>query len=632
LKHDIKVFTVDAKAASGSMEVYSIGDFFGPADLGLYLSQKNNSLNIGTGLFADSVLSGSNRLIFSGYSPAWDGFYISAMGGAGYVFENLDISMLSITNKAQRPSLLYLNHKGDGKIQMRLEAIDIETIWASKEFSEDGGMYALMHYLAPKYAEYYEKEYRILAVGPSAKTTDCGAICSVPIKKSKASNVDTWAGRGGFGSKLFQDHGIVAIVYGGTPVERGFRDRERVDGWFEQKYQMSFKQKDKEVTSKYHYVDILKTGGTLGVNYASLGGDLFSYNYKSIHKTEEERRSLDERFIKNNYLQQFNEETIATKNQENCGEPCAVMCKKMNGKYKKDYEPYQAMGPLLGIFDQRAAEKLNRYSDAYGFDAISIGGVLSWLVECLSCGYLTPQELGLHSLPHFEERDFDVVVSSMRNADIAIALLDAIIEKRALVDLSQGARVLAHRLAEQKKNPKILDTFCFNANGEKGWMVPNQYWTPGVLSPMPLMGKYYMYYGGDFVPPRALGHKNAQRFVAELMIDNIGVCRFHRGWAEEMAPEIIGHLYGLEKEFIASIHALALKINDQSKPIFWETQKNSDIVHMFLKKKESITYAQELKYWQNLFDQDSSVAARQFWEEIHAGVQEAFAKLSRKEV
>jgi hypothetical protein len=30
---------------------------------------------------------------------------------------------------------------------------------------------------------------------------------------------------------------------------------------------------------------------------------------------------------------------------------------------KKDDEPYQAMGPLSGIFDQRAAEKLNHHAD-----------------------------------------------------------------------------------------------------------------------------------------------------------------------------------------------------------------------------------------------------------------------------
>ncbi len=98
-------------------------------------------------------------------------------------------------------------------------------------------------------------------------------------------------------------------------------------------------------------------------------------------------------------LKRFDEETIETKQQRNCGEPCSAMCKKMNNEFKKDYEPYQTMGPLCGIFDQRAAEKLNHKADMYGFDAISVGGVLSWLMECLSKNLLKPNELGVSKLP-----------------------------------------------------------------------------------------------------------------------------------------------------------------------------------------------------------------------------------------
>ena len=626
MKKDLKVFTIDAKTSLNSIESYKIGDFFGPVDLGFYLSKKNNSLNIGTGLFADSALSGSNRLMFTGNSPCWDGFYISAMGGAGLVFDSLDISMLSIIGKAKNPSVLYLNHRGDGKIESKIEEIDIDKIWQDKSLNEDGGVYSLMDYVLSKYADQYEKEPRILSVGMSAKSTDFGAVCSAPVKKGKVTPVDTWAGRGGFGSKLFQDHGIAAIIYGGIPQTRGFRDLKVIDRWFIDKYGMNFNQKDKKVTAKYHFVDILKSGGTLGVNYSTLGSDLLSFNYNSIYKSQSQRVDLNDKFITNHYLKQFNEETIATKSQKTCGEPCATMCKKMNGKFKKDYEPYQAMGPLSGIFDQRAAEKINKYSDAYGFDAISIGGVISWLMECLSKGHLTPEEIGVKNIPNFKEENFDIVKTSMNNANIGIDILDAIIEKKGLLDFSNGARELAKKLSKSK-GKEILDAFSYNANGKKGWMVPNQYWTPGVLSPMALMGKYYMYYGNDFVPPRELGHKNTKRFIAELMIDNIGVCRFHRGWAEEMTPEIIEHLYGLQKTFSASINSCALDINNQGNPIFWESQKNIDMIHTFLKNKKSIKYSKELKYWTNLFNDNSKKAAKKFWEEIYKGVQESFDQL-----
>lgn len=60
---------------------------------------------------------------------------------------------------------------------------------------------------------------------------------------------------------------------------------------------------------------------------------------------------------------------------------------------------------------------------------------------------------------------------------------------------------------------------------------------------MAIMGKYYVFYEDVFLPPRELGRANARRFEQELMLDMFGMCRFHRKWAEEMIPEIIGKKY-----------------------------------------------------------------------------------------
>jgi len=86
---ELKVLFIDAGTGFYRVSRYRVGDFFGPVDLGLHLAGKFNSLNIGVGLLAGSIFSGSNRLIFSGFSPSWGGFYISSMGGAGLVFDNL---------------------------------------------------------------------------------------------------------------------------------------------------------------------------------------------------------------------------------------------------------------------------------------------------------------------------------------------------------------------------------------------------------------------------------------------------------------------------------------------------------------------------------------------------------------
>ncbi len=56
----------------------------------------------------------------------------------------------------------------------------------------------------------------------------------------------------------------------------------------------------------------------------------------------------------------------------------------MYGKFKKDFEPYHALGPQVGVFDQRAAEILNDHADAMGFDSIQLGGTLAWIMDILN--------------------------------------------------------------------------------------------------------------------------------------------------------------------------------------------------------------------------------------------------------
>ncbi|MCP4134407.1 MAG: aldehyde ferredoxin oxidoreductase [bacterium] len=615
-----RVLLVDAGTSFYRTKRYKIGDFFGPVDLGLHLAGRLNSLNIGIGLLAGSIFPGSNRLVFTGFSPCWTGFYISSMGGAGLVFENLGINMLSIVGKAPTPSILYLNRFHGEEIQVELVPVNLSTVWNEGR----KGIYSLMDYTFENFGERYENDPRILAVGPAARSTDFGAIASVPIKKKELGFVDTWAGRGGFGSKLLREHGIAAVIYGGTFIEDDFRDRKVADQWFVDKYNKKLAAKDLESTTKYRYDEKFNTGGTFGVNYTTLAGNMLAFNYRSIYMEESERLHIHEKFILNHYLKQFNEETIKPKQQKTCGEPCAAVCKKMHGKYKKDYEPYQTMGPLSGIFDQRAAEKLNHHADMYGFDAISAGGIIAWLMECMDNSLIKPEELGVSEYPRFDPKNFDLIPDSMRNAEIGVQILDGIIEKKGILDLESGARKFARRLARER-GEQVLEPFVYTAYARKGWMVPNQYWTPGALSPMAIMGKYYMYYGKDFKPPRELGQTDAARFKKELVLDNLGLCRFHRGWAEEMLPEIIESLYGLKNEFLDKIAITATRINSRNSSIFWETERNIDLIYTFMKKKQEVEGNTDeiLDKWIKEFEADKQEAALNFWYEIHKGINES---------
>ncbi len=618
-KHELKVLMIDAAKGFYRMQRYRVGDFFGPVDLGVHLAFKHNALTIGAGLLAGSVFPGSNRLVVAGISPCWHGFYVSTMGGAALVFDNLGINMLALIGKAPRPSILYLNRNHGEEIEVELIEVVPEQIWGKGR----KGVYAVMEHAIEMFGPRYERDPRVLATGPASRYSDFGAIGSAPMKKGALSHVDTWAGRGGFGTKLLQEHGLVGIIYGGTHIDEDLLERSVADQWFQDKFSQRMAAKDMEVTTKYRYDPKFNTGGTFGVNYSAMDGDILAFNYRTIYWSQDERRDLHERFILNHYLKQFNEETIQTKQQRTCGEPCAALCKKMHGQYKKDYEPYQTMGPLCGIFDQRAAERLNHHADQLGFDAISVGGTLSWLMDCLNDGLIPPQALGLDRLPKWDMAGFDVVGDSMHNAELGVALLDQMSQPDGKIPLQLGARKFARRLAREK-GKQILDRFVYNAFARQGWMVPNQYWTPGAYAPMAIVGKYYMYYGRDFLPPRELGRENARRMIQELMLDNLGICRFHRAWAEALIPDIVENIFGCGEAFLRAASLTASRITSRNASVFWESKRNFDMVSTFLKNKKEVDGVNHdaLNHWIDFFGKDNHAAAYAFWYEMHKGVHE----------
>ncbi|HET7318103.1 MAG TPA: aldehyde ferredoxin oxidoreductase C-terminal domain-containing protein [Nitrospirota bacterium] len=615
-----RVLLVDPATGFYKMKRYGFDRYFGPVDLGIHLSETYRSLNFGVGVFAGSIFPGSNRLVVTGVSPCWQGYYISSMGGAGLVFNNLGINMLSLVGKAPVPSVLYLNRNHGEEIEVEVVPIDVETVWKEGRT----GVYSLTDRVYRMFGSRYENDLRILAVGPAALQTDMGGIMSVPITGGKISHIDTWAGRGGFGSAMAREHGIVAVIYGGTAADEDFRDRTVADEWFRNKYDQRLMQKDLEVTTKYRYDENLHTGGTFGVNFATTGGRIMAFNYRTIHLTEEERTSFHQKFIVDHYLKQFNEETIVKRQQGTCGEPCAAVCKKMNGIYKKDYEPYQTMGPLCGVFDQRAAEKLNHHCDAMGFDAISCGGVLAWLMDLLDEGLLTPEELGVTRMPRWDAAGFDIVEDSMHNAELGCELIDAILERSGILDFREGVRKWS-RIRSREKGTALHDRLVYIAFSRRGWMVPNQYWVSGVLVPMAIMGKYYMIYSFDFISPRTLGRMCAERMKKELLLDNLGICRFHRGWAEELLPEVMGNLYDCRERFLRAIDVLASRLHSRNSPVFWESERNIDFLHTFLKRKKEIDRDghPELSAWLDKFCRDRVEAAREFWYETLKGIDES---------
>ncbi|MFW6026951.1 MAG: aldehyde ferredoxin oxidoreductase C-terminal domain-containing protein, partial [Candidatus Woesearchaeota archaeon] len=375
----------------------------------------------------------------------------------------------------------------------------------------------------------------------------------------------------------------------------------------------------------YRYNDQLQSGGTFGVNYTKLQGWMFSLNYKSVNFTEEWRLKIHRDFIINHYLKQFNEETIEKKQWKHCGEPCGALCKKMNGIYKKDYEPYQILGPNSGIFDQRAAEKINHYADACGFDAIQIGGMVSWIMECIKENKFPKEDFDIDLEPQWDLENFDIVQSSDHNANLGCQIIDRILNNPKCEIFRYGIKYAAKKL-DKKYNTNTIDLAVFTSFGNNdGCMVPNQYWTPGMFSPMPIMGKYFEHYDTAFLPPYELGKKNSQRMIYELYSDNTGICRFHRAWVEKIIDKVVNHIYDTNIDYYAHHRKLSQLINLNNQSNFWESQRVIDIIYQYLKKiqlgdKNNDT----LNSWIKRFQEDKQLASKQYWEEILKGINDGF--------
>ncbi len=614
----------------------------GPVDYGWHRYRLYpDSFTFGEGLLAGSSIPGSRRLVFCGWSPQWDGFYISSMGGAAYSFHGVGVNYVALRGKANEISVLLLNHK-HGEVHVRLDPVNVESLWtgyADPEGRSLIGYFALEQALFERYAnEYSAGKIRVCSVGPAAKYTQEGAIGSNPVRKGALSPVVDWAGRGGMGSRLFQNHNLAAIIFGGDWEDPDLRDSAEIDDYFMEHFGQKTIQTDISLTEKYRYVPQFETGGTFGINMRDLDDRILSYNYSSIFHSDEKRLEQHKNFILDHYLKQFNDETIKPKNFLHCGEPCPVVCKKMLGNYKKDFEPYQALGPQIGVFDQRAAEMINDYVDAMGFDAIQTGGTLAWIMELISQGMIPPKDFGFPPFSElkfefaYDSKNFDLERDSATNGQYAHKVLESILFNPECEIFRSGIRTAALEL-DRIYNINSSDRAVFIPHGEKGHMVPNQYWVAGMLSPMPMMGKYYVYYEGKFMPPYELGKKNVERMTYELFNDNSGICRFHRKWAESITDEILCAHYGLDINYKKHQFDLAHEIHKSESPksIMWESQRVADLIFTILEQWERHGLEEPvLMEWLTLFREDKKSAALKWWNETLRGIHDAFGDGAEK--
>lgn len=274
-------------------------------------------------------------------------------------------------------------------------------------------------------------------------------------------------------------------------------------------------------------------------------------------------------------------------------------------------------------------------------------------MECVADGLIDPAEFGFGSRDTLRfdrftaERDeFDVVQDSMINARYALGVIQALLHHPAAQLFRKGIRSAAHALNQRYPQTRPGERAVFLSHGKAGSMVPNQYYVPGMASPMPIMGKYYVFYGANVLTPEELGKRNVERMVYELFNDNVGMCRFHRQWAEPLMSEIAKGMLGLGVDFKQHHFELARQINahETAKSVPWETERMADMFANYIRwLAEDNTSVDKLAPWvqhdplrpqtaptsqgvaANLDPVQSKAVAHSFWHALKRSQEATFA-------
>lgn len=613
-------------------------DIVGPVDWGLknhfdYRSyeyseySKNNVLCFGLGKLAGSKLPGTQRLIFSFRSPLWKGFFVSALGGAAHVFKRVGVDYVTIEGRSEKPSIIVLKGGKGGVVDVEFHEItENELLNIYKGYNGKEGVYALSEYLISNFSSRYNNDYRCMVVGPGSLYSNMGATFSATLKNNEmVVGSEEWAGRGGSGSVLYQGHGVAGIVFGGD-MERIFpgvdlSDMDNVKDILDTYYNESYIKVIKKRTTKYRYNPKIESGGTFGSNIHCLGEFIPLMNWKMIYMPRDERINIHEKLL-DKYWKPFNKESMEPRNWTTCGEPCPVVCKKHREGQHVDYEPYEADGPLTGSYEIHKTDVSVKKIDTIGFDAIEFGNLSAWILELISEGLLSAEELGLSANPRFDMKNFDYEKDSEINANLVAELADNVAYGKTEVCkvLRQGIRKAASKFdeifKERIKNHNsgynsYKDFAVYVPLGEDGCIAPTMYWAVGNFVPVPIQGKYLTYYQFGFFDPQTLAEECFKKAVYELYSENTGMCRFHRNWATEVIPLLLKKAWDIDidKSHNEEIIRKMVEYDKKAgiKPSFWDSHRVLDIVAYGAKEFGN------MKWWDE-FENDKTNTARKYWE------------------
>lgn len=632
-----RVARINVDNGSYTIKEYTIGEVLGPIDLGLKIHEEleswkhdvfspNNALILGAGPFAGSKLFGSHRLIALFRSPESKGIHFSAMGGAAYKFIGCGVHAVSIEGMSSKPTIITIEGSTEGNVRVKLDYIELEELERIYRGYEGYiGAFAFVRYLLDRYLEVIRSiNARPIVVGPAALRTIYGAIVSIdvdPNKKLLIHGREDYAARGGGGSVLAQAHNVVAIIAGGDwkpKLPEELTNISKLNELYKKITGTDFVSTVNKSTVKYRYDQSIGAGGTFGVNYPHYRELLPLFNYNTMYTPKHIKKKLVDIMLENFWLPFVEETFIKSKSWETCGEPCPAACKKIWRGKKVDYEPFNALGPFIGVLSIEPVAKVVDLGDQLGYDLITLGHIVAWLLEAVYKGLLKPEEVGIDDVPSLDPSALNIDLWS-KNIKLAEKIILNMLEKKTDVlklVAEKGIRAAAKELDNmfkdrvEKIRTKFEDLVVYVPYGEDGYMTPTFYWSPGVVLPLVITGKYLTNYTPTFAEPEEFAKTVAIRILKELIIENAGLCRFHRGWFEKNASDFY-KLLGIDIDLDKYANELYIKmalynIRSGAKPRYVESEKVKDIF---------VTLALETNFvnWISKFNTDRENSVKEWW-------------------
>ena len=481
-------------------------------------------------------------------SPLHGNLHISSAGAIGEYIKKSGYDALVITGKSENPISILIYEE---KVKFLEKELLISTCSLEKEI----------------YKEYKKlfntRNFRVLVTGIGSQYSYFGTVVSSK-EEGKIGKVGSIFGRGGLGTVLYNSHKVTAIAIGG---ERSFT--------FSPEYNKLLKEII-ESTKKY------RDFGTFKANFPHLRDKSILFNWNIFRLNKEKREEYYKKYIEGILLKGY------IFKSDTCGEKCVASCKKIED-IKLDYEPVASLGPLLGIFKRDLVKKLVCLADSLGMDSIYLGNVLASLMEAIEKEYIDASWLNIKEKPILDPEKYDKDYSDL-NYKVAISILDMVKNKELFLT----------NIRELSKTFNIKDLAVYVPYGKYNDMIPNMYWTLGLVLPVLVHGKYYSDYHSILKDPVEYSKICFDRTVKEFIIDNLGLCRFHRGWVEPKLNELIPSEI-LNESMLYLYKLYKYRKETGIEPEFFESKKAIVIYERFIEENGG---EWDLKEYWNIFKKE----------------------------